>query len=100
MLIILNERRRKFPRKTPNSRSVFRSNSELYDKFGPPGKIIENLGCKNMRVGGIVVSEKHADFFVNDQNGTSKDFRQRVSRVNQLPKTNGINMKTEKNILS
>ena len=38
------------------------------------GFYIERAGLKAMRVGGIVVSQKHANFFVNDKQGSVEDF--------------------------
>jgi UDP-N-acetylmuramate dehydrogenase len=38
------------------------------------GRLIEQAGCKLLRRGGISVSAKHANYFVNDQNGTFADF--------------------------
>lgn len=38
------------------------------------GFYIERAGLKQMRIGGIVVSKKHANFFVNDKQGSVKDF--------------------------
>ena len=37
------------------------------------GRLIEAVGLKGRRVGGIEVSEKHANFFVNTGGGTSRD---------------------------
>lgn len=39
------------------------------------GRLIEESGCKGWRAGYAVVSEKHANFILNEQNATSKDFR-------------------------
>ena len=55
----------------PSAGSVFRN---------PPGpdsagRIIEELGLKGRRVGGASVSEKHANFIVNDQAATAADVR-------------------------
>lgn len=36
-------------------------------------ELIKNAGCAEMRVGGAKVSEKHANFIVNDGNATAKD---------------------------
>lgn len=38
------------------------------------GFYIERAGLKQLQVGGIVVSKKHANFFVNEKQGTGADF--------------------------
>ena len=38
------------------------------------GFYIERAGLKGIRVGGVVVSNKHANFFVNDKASTASDF--------------------------
>ena len=45
------------------------------------GFYIERAGLKNLSVGGVVVSKKHANFFVNDKSGTSEDFLKLQSLV-------------------
>ncbi|WP_230086410.1 UDP-N-acetylmuramate dehydrogenase [Halomonas sp. 328] len=65
MLLILNERNKKFPRKQPNCGSVFKSNPAMYEEIGPPGYVIERLGFKGYRIGGALVSARHSNFFVN-----------------------------------
>ncbi len=45
------------------------------------GRMIEDVGLKGARCGGIKVSEHHANFLINDQNGTAADFRALVERV-------------------
>ena len=54
----------------PSAGSVFRNP-------GPEsaGAIIDQLGLKGHRIGGAVVSDKHANFIVNDQDGTAADVR-------------------------
>jgi UDP-N-acetylmuramate dehydrogenase len=60
----------------PSAGSVFRN---------PPddsaGRLIEAAGLKGTRIGGAVVSEKHANFIVNDQKGTAADVRRLGDRV-------------------
>lgn len=38
------------------------------------GFYIERAGLKGMRVGGVFVSNKHSNFFINDSSGTAFDF--------------------------
>ncbi len=60
----------------PSAGSTFRN---------PPGdsagRIIDMLGLKGLREGGASVSEKHANFLVNDQRGTASDVRRLGDRV-------------------
>jgi UDP-N-acetylmuramate dehydrogenase len=60
----------------PSAGSVFRN---------PPddsaGRLIEAAGLKGTRIGGAVVSEKHANFIVNDQKGTAGDVRRLGDQV-------------------
>ena len=83
MLKILRERGRKFPRKTPNCGSVFLSGPELYERFGPPGKIIEETGLKGLRIGDAQVSSRHANFIINRGRATSADVLELIRRVRQ-----------------
>jgi UDP-N-acetylmuramate dehydrogenase len=39
----------------------------------PAGWLIEEAGFKGKKIGGVMVSEKHANFFVNDGTGTAED---------------------------
>jgi UDP-N-acetylmuramate dehydrogenase len=45
------------------------------------GRLIEAAGLKGARVGGVVVSEKHANFFVNEGEGTAADYVALINRV-------------------
>jgi UDP-N-acetylmuramate dehydrogenase len=60
----------------PSAGSVFRN---------PPGDsagaIIDRLGLKGMRVGGATVSDKHANFIVNDRAGSATDVRRLAELV-------------------
>jgi UDP-N-acetylmuramate dehydrogenase len=61
----------------PSAGSVFRNPAT-----GPSaGALIDGLGLKGLRVGGAVVSEKHANFIVNDQAGTAADVRRLAEQV-------------------
>lgn len=48
--------------------SIFKNPDGTYS-----GLVIEQLGLKGTRVGGAVVSEKHANFIVNDSGATPED---------------------------
>ena len=73
MLDDLRERRRKFPLKMPNCGSVFVRGVEMYERFGPPGKVIEDTGLKGLRVGDAEVSRVHANFIVNRNRARASD---------------------------
>lgn len=73
MLTIMKSRREKFPRKAPSCGSVFKSNANLYEKAGPPGKVIESLGFRGRIKGKVQISSVHANFFVNLGGAKSDD---------------------------
>ena len=54
----------------PSAGSVFRN-----PDGDSAGRLIDELGLKGTRIGGAVVSEKHANFIVNDQKGSAADVR-------------------------
>jgi UDP-N-acetylmuramate dehydrogenase len=47
------------------------------------GRLIEAAGLKGMRVGGVVVSEKHANFFVAEPGAHADDVARLVRQVQQ-----------------
>ena len=81
MLEILRVRNEKFPRKIPNCGSVFISSGLMYERFGPPGKVIEETGLKGLRVGSAQVSHKHANFIVNPGGATSADIVELIHSI-------------------
>jgi len=48
------------------------------------GRIIDSLGLKGRRVGGASVSEKHANFLVNDGGGSAADIRRLGEEVREI----------------
>ena len=60
-----------------SSGSVFRNPDE-----GPSaGELIDRAGLKGRRVGGATISEKHANFIVNDRTATAADVRHLADAV-------------------
>ncbi len=45
------------------------------------GRMIDEAGCKGMRIGGIEVSSVHANFFVNRGEGTAEDYLRLMDAV-------------------
>jgi UDP-N-acetylmuramate dehydrogenase len=75
----------------PSAGSVFRN---------PPGdsagRLIEAAGLKGTRIGGAVVSEKHANFIVNDQKGSATDVRRLAERVrDEIRARDGVDLRFE-----
>lgn len=60
----------------PSAGSVFRN-----PDGDSAGRLIDELGLKGRRIGGATVSEKHANFIVNDQAGTAADVRRLAEEV-------------------
>ncbi|MDO9088121.1 MAG: UDP-N-acetylmuramate dehydrogenase [Anaerolineaceae bacterium] len=50
------------------------------------GRLIEAAGLKGFKIGGVKVSEVHANFFVNDENATAMDIYQLVQHVDKTVK--------------
>jgi len=79
MKLYLARRKQTQPLEYPNAGSVFKN---------PPGdsagRLIEQAGCKEMRVGSIQVSPRHANFFVNLGGGTAGDVLEIVQRVQHM----------------
>lgn len=50
----------------------------------PAGKMIDEAGLKGFRVGGIEVSQKHANFFVNIDNGSANDYLRLIEIAKDL----------------
>lgn len=73
---IIRWRKERQPYEMPSAGSVFLN----LDK-GSAGRLIEQAGCKGMRVGGAVVSEKHANFIINDKNATAADVLALIDQV-------------------
>jgi UDP-N-acetylmuramate dehydrogenase len=94
---ILTERRKEAqPLEHPNAGSVFRNPPEF-----SAGSLIEKAGWKGRRIGGAMVSEKHANFIINVGNATAHDVKTLISEIaKDIENKFGIQLETEVQIFS
>ncbi len=72
-----NEKRKNTqPLDKPSVGSIFRNPEDI-----PAGRLIEELGLKGTSVGGAMVSEKHANFIVNENNATFDDIIKLIDKI-------------------
>jgi len=75
--------------------SVFRNPEGYY-----AAQLIEQCGLKGKRIGGAVVSEKHANFIINDSNASAADIESLINLVQATVKSEtGILLQTEVKII-
>lgn len=92
----------KQPLNYPNLGSVFKNPQPL--KKGEvavsAGKLIEEAGLKNVRVGGARISEKHANFIINEENAKARDVLVLINLVkDKIKESTGIVLETEVKII-
>jgi UDP-N-acetylmuramate dehydrogenase len=64
------------------------------------GRLIEAAGLKGTRIGGVVVSEIHANFFVNDADATAKDYYDLIQLVRKtVLEKSGVQLELEVELL-
>jgi UDP-N-acetylmuramate dehydrogenase len=88
-------RREHQPLGIPSAGSAFRN---------PPGdsagRLIDEAGLKGLRIGGAAISEKHANFIVNDQKGSAADVRALLERArNEVARRFGVELVPEIQLL-
>jgi UDP-N-acetylmuramate dehydrogenase len=79
----------------PSCGSVFRN---------PPGefagRLIEQAGLKGARIGGAFVSEKHANFIINDGTATADDIERLIEHVRRcIAERTGIELELEARVI-
>jgi len=75
---ILKERREKQPLSLPSAGSVFKRPPGDY-----AGRLIEEAGCKGLRIGDAMVSRKHANFIVNCHFASAQDVLRLINEVRE-----------------
>ncbi len=71
--------------------SMFKNPENYY-----AGYLIEAAGLKGLRIGGARISEKHANFFVNDEEAVAEDIRALIAEAwNTVREKFGVELKLE-----
>ena len=66
----------------------------------PAGKLVDELGLKNSRIGNARVSEVHGNFIVNDGGATAADMLQLIDKIQSAARAKrGIELETEVQIV-
>ena len=88
---LLQRRKDKQPLEYPSAGSVFKRPEGYF-----AGALIEQSGLKGKRIGGAMVSEKHAGFIINYDNATTTDVRELISFCQKTVfEKFGVELKTE-----
>jgi UDP-N-acetylmuramate dehydrogenase len=88
---LIAERRRSQPGWIGNAGCVFRN-----PEGASAGRLIDDVGGKELRVGKISVSPIHANFFVNEGGGTEGEVQRLVHRVRErVRQVHGIDLEWE-----
>ena len=84
------------PLEYPSAGSVFRNPD---DNFA--GKLIEDCGLKGYKIGGAMVSEKHANFIVNVNNANASDVKNLIFYVkDKVKKETNYDLKIEQEFVN
>ena len=78
MLEFEQSRKQKQPLEFPSAGSTFKRGTDFIT-----AKLIDEAGLKGYRVGGAMVSTKHAGFVVNENNATAQDVLNLVKHIKQ-----------------
>lgn len=100
IMIIVNDRKARRiasqPLEYPSAGSVFRNPDGLY-----AGELIEKSNLKGKKVGGAMISEKHANFIINYENATSSDIKKLIDIVkNEVEKNYNVTLKQEQELFN
>ena len=98
MQLIEDRRKRRLesqPLEYPSAGSVFRNPEGDY-----AGRLIEEIGFKGKKIGGAMVSEKHANFIINYDNATGRDIVELIETIKkEIKEKYNIDLKVEQEIV-
>lgn len=77
----MNEKKSRQPVSKSSAGCVFKNAEGV-----SAGRLIDEAGCKGMKIGGIEVSRVHANFFINTGRGTADDFLKLMDIVSKKVK--------------
>ena len=97
---VIRERRKRRiasqPLEYPSAGSVFRNPDSNF-----AGKLIEDVGLKGKKIGGAMVSDKHANFIVNYNHATSSEIKSLIDEVHDKVKDRyGVDLKIEQELVN
>lgn len=83
------------PLEFPSAGSVFRNPENDF-----AGRLIEECGLKGKKIGGAMISEKHANFIINHGNASAKDIRDLIDLAkSEVKKKFNIDLYLEQEII-
>lgn len=86
--VLLEKRNASQPTGLPNCGSVFRNPSGQH-----AAKLIELSGLKGMTIGGASVSQKHANFIINEGNAKASDIEELINHiVEKVKQEHGVSL--------
>ncbi|MEY4916109.1 MAG: hypothetical protein RL616_22 [Verrucomicrobiota bacterium] len=92
---IYNEKRWSSQPAAPSAGCMFKNPGTI-----PAGRLIDELGLKNTRVGAARISQEHGNFLVNDGGATAKDVLELISILKAKAKAErGIELHTEVEVI-
>jgi UDP-N-acetylmuramate dehydrogenase len=92
---LLKKRNASQPTNQPCAGSVFRNPEGDY-----AGRLIEVSGLKGLAIGGAQVSDKHANFIVNDGTASAADIENLIALVQQkIEQEHGVKLMPEVHIV-
>jgi UDP-N-acetylmuramate dehydrogenase len=93
--LYLTKRKKTQPLEYPSAGSVFKNPPGEY-----AGRLIEISGLKGKKIGGAMISKKHANFIINTGKATAKDVLELICLIREtVNKKTGILLETEIKII-